>query len=1174
MLCNPFLQGASTQKRCTVCDRVLSDGVCIFGGCKPADIAPLPIEPPAQTEETQVSNPAPIERPAFSEEQRRQAAANRAGTTACCGDVERTREERRPAATTEEISLTTAETNDSSHGPAADSTRTTVAQEVSQELASRAWVDAVVPSQHQAEILLMIRSMHEAYATLEIQKIMCGDGRFLIVVRGSGDTHCLNKGASHRRSRVYFLLGPGGMQQKCHCSKIRAGQSRPCRECSSGRIAQLSPALREALFGKEAPARRQGDDVGGGAVGAARPAARMPARKRQIFQRDITGAARVIGGTARKRKRGDRADTDEPAASVHAILFERCNTEALIDLASRGPAATYRPLQQGPTLRRIIADVLGQIGGDMLTTASYEEDRMTKLGLVGRRYSGYKRESDIESFERLAGIGINPGSVGMSMFRLPSWLRDLGRSELTCSFVLDMTNAHAEILHRRHPEFQTLREYTSRREEVLASVPADRKHAKLLFISLIYDGHWASWCEKYSVDPAELPASVEAFRLEMQDVRKLDARNHPELVRQLSEEDPARSMELLQYVLNTQEERRVMDSVGAAVQRLGGTVMAFEHDGLFVHAPCAADVLLQACQSAAGYPLTVQDCARYNRDALLKQACEECGGEGWDVVDENWIDNELLAREASTANLTSHDLFASLLMTEPQVSEKVPWPLGALFKLPVLAANYLWYDATRSTWVEGGANGVARLKEYITSMLERRLQQYTLGDHLETAVIARREFGNKSFREGVESCLRSKLIVADADFHLDPVASLRYLNFKGGLAWDREAEDWVATRPEMLISRCTNWDFEECTNPAADKVEAALVLIRKSQEERGLHLPSQVPEEAVQLLDAAKQEFPELQFWFDFTQEWEGVVYELTQAARGLFGVVMAEAVYLRGSGRNGKDTVCNAFKSLGGTYVHSIACNSLCKITDADLPSPVFANCRARRIVCVREVPKDCQINQEVYKRFTDPVSEMSGRNLYEHLVHFKPQYMAFFASNGPIPIAMDNAVRDRTAIIDHVSIFKDRPSNSNDIQWKDMSALLDTYRPGFFWLLRRVYHHLLRGRSTRNVCPVPQGSLDQKALDCADAHSDEFLRLMEKLQGVKKPGQADTQLDIDAFAAKLLGLPPSEISIYMNGRGFLKTRRDRGREKNVYFYQYTFKAATGAEQLFVKINHDAGRR
>ena len=135
------------------------------------------------------------------------------------------------------------------------------------------------------------------------------------------------------------------------------------------------------------------------------------------------------------------------------------------------------------------------------------------------------------------------------------------------------------------------------------------------------------------------------------------------------------------------------------------------------------------------------------------------------------------------------------------------------------------------------------------------------------------------------------------------------------------------------------------------------------------------------------------------------------------------------------------------------------------DAPSPTFAPVRGRRIVCVREVPKDAKILPGVYKRFTDPFSEISGRNLYEHMVKFKPQYLAFFAINGPIPIAMDNAVRDRTAIVDHVSIFKDKPSESNDLQWKDMLSLIPKYRPGIFWLLRRAYHHFLKSRPRRNV-------------------------------------------------------------------------------------------------------------
>lgn len=44
----------------------------------------------------------------------------------------------------------------------------------------------------------------------------------------------------------------------------------------------------------------------------------------------------------------------------------------------------------------------------------------------------------------------------------------------------------------------------------------------------------------------------------------------------------------------------------------------------------------------------------------------------------------------------------------------------------------------------------------------------------------------------------------------------------------------------------------------------------------------------------------------------------------------------------------------------------------------------------------------------------------------------------------------------------------------------------------------------------------MDQKALDCADANSDEFQRLLQKFQGVKRPAQADKQLDVYAFAAK----------------------------------------------------------
>ena len=72
--------------------------------------------------------------------------------------------------------------------------------------------------------------------------------------------------------------------------------------------------------------------------------------------------------------------------------------------------------------------------------------------------------------------------------------------------------------------------------------------------------------------------------------------------------------------------------------------------------------------------------------------------------------------------------------------------------------------------------------------------------------------------------MRPKLFT-DGEFQLDLDSSLRYLNFKGGRCWDRETEAWTRTRPDMLISRSTGWEFVECTNPSMEKVDKALALV-------------------------------------------------------------------------------------------------------------------------------------------------------------------------------------------------------------------------------------------------------------------------------------------------------------------------------------------------------------
>ncbi len=122
---------------------------------------------------------------------------------------------------------------------------------------------------------------------------------------------------------------------------------------------------------------------------------------------------------------------------------------------------------------------------------------MASLGLRGRRYSGYKPEFAIESFDRHIAEGVNPGSVGRSLFGLPGWLRDIARSGLANCYVLDMANAHPAIQNRRYSHLRALGEYVHNRERVLASVPADRDSAELFFIRMIYGGHWEAWCREH-----------------------------------------------------------------------------------------------------------------------------------------------------------------------------------------------------------------------------------------------------------------------------------------------------------------------------------------------------------------------------------------------------------------------------------------------------------------------------------------------------------------------------------------------------------------------------------------------------------------------------------------------------------------------------------------------------
>ena len=146
--------------------------------------------------------------------------------------------------------------------------------------------------------------------------------------------------------------------------------------------------------------------------------------------------------------------------NVFSVLRERVNDGALAKLASCRHAGAWKPAGTGPMLRRIIADVIEQIRRGAIVTAWSEETRMEILGLRGRRYSGYRFESTEEPhwdfFRGFADGGVNESTVGRSLFGLPGWLRDVGRIGLVDCYILDMTNAHPAIQHRRHQDLGAL----------------------------------------------------------------------------------------------------------------------------------------------------------------------------------------------------------------------------------------------------------------------------------------------------------------------------------------------------------------------------------------------------------------------------------------------------------------------------------------------------------------------------------------------------------------------------------------------------------------------------------------------------------------------------------------------------------------------------------------------
>ena len=256
--------------------------------------------------------------------------------------------------------------------------------------------------------------------------------------------------------------------------------------------------------------------------------------------------------------------SQRPRKLAYVALEERVAVSNLRLVAS-SPAATWKPTGT-VSLRSILTDISLCAEDGKLVSLWAEE----APNYAGRRYSGpqemRKGEPLLPHFKRLKAKGVNPGTMGRSLFGYPGYIRRLARSGLQDLFVLDLVNCHMVILYRRHPTLQHLACYVENREQVLASTPATRAQAKQLFIRMLYGGSVTAWCQEHSVDAAALPELVWRFQADMAEGRRLDMQTRhlfgPE------------SMGKLQYLMNTVTERQAIDAVERLLLSRGAPISA------------------------------------------------------------------------------------------------------------------------------------------------------------------------------------------------------------------------------------------------------------------------------------------------------------------------------------------------------------------------------------------------------------------------------------------------------------------------------------------------------------------------------------------------------------------------------------------------------------------------
>jgi len=237
------------------------------------------------------------------------------------------------------------------------------------------------------------------------------------------------------------------------------------------------------------------------------------------------------------------------------------------------------------------------------------------------------------------------------------------------------------------------------------------------------------------------------------------------------------------------------------------------------------------------------------------------------------------------------------VILEPKISDDVPFPL--LEVIVRTAKEFGFFCVDNNRWCKGFEDTKRRIHKYVLIVLERivffyKANKWTVGKlrpHVDYSMVDAVKFGNVPFLNNVATAILTELKMHDG-FEFDPVQSLRYLNFKNG-CWDRDADALVPTRPDMYITHCTGWSYQDFQHPELDSLDAALERVRREQGQDLSREYTMSPELEDEFTRIAAT-MPELQVYYEWLDDWATVVYVLQHETRAVFGKPMAEHLVIR----------------------------------------------------------------------------------------------------------------------------------------------------------------------------------------------------------------------------------------------------------------------------------------